>query len=467
MSKTLDQLPVGTTPNATDLFLTQQGGLDRQTTYSVIANAILSNLPTLVPPIKVTNAHLADLASSVAWANVTNTPTTWPWSMLVGTPTTLTGYGITDAVRNNASGSLNGSLSITGDLTVTGNVTITGTTTQVNTTQVNISDNVININSNLTGAPPSNLQGGINVNRGTSAAYQFLWDEGTQAFRIGQVGGLQAVATRSDSASMTDKGIAWWNASGNMLKTSTGLTYDNATSTLAASTITSTVGNITSAQAVVADGAAGFCCAAYVANGRSPIYYLGNAAAYGISYFQGSAGIGGDTIGIHFNATTAAGSQFQFKANGDLNAVGTITGAKVSNAVWNDIADFIEVEDDFDVMYGRAYSRLPDGRMTLAQGYMQKGVLGIASDTYGIGVGTKEGKKTIPLAIGGFVLAHIDKEYEPGTPLTCTEGGVLTEFDMENKMRYPERMLAIFDKVERQTSWNGVAVNGRHWVKVL
>jgi hypothetical protein len=86
------------------------------------------------------------------------------------------------------------------------------------------------------------------------------------------------------------------------------------------------VGSLTGST-VYSSGSGGFACTSYVANGRSPMYYLGDATPYGLSYFQGTAGLtsGVDTIGIHFGTATAAGSQFAFQQNGNLRATGAIT----------------------------------------------------------------------------------------------------------------------------------------------
>lgn len=63
---------------------------------------------------------------------------------------------------------------------------------------------------------------------------------------------------------------------------------------------------------VSSSGNNGFANATWSAGVRNPIWYFGNATTYGISYFQGTAGIGSaDTIGIHPNGTaTAVGSAF-------------------------------------------------------------------------------------------------------------------------------------------------------------
>ena len=63
------------------------------------------------------------------------------------------------------------------DLTVTGNLTVQGNTTTVNTEQLNVEDNIITLNSGVTGAPT--LNSGIEVNRGTSTDVQILWNETT------------------------------------------------------------------------------------------------------------------------------------------------------------------------------------------------------------------------------------------------------------------------------------------------
>lgn len=66
-------------------------------------------------------------------------------------------------------------VNITGDLLVGGNLNVTGTVNSVNTSEVNIVDNKINLNSNVTGAPLANA--GIRVERGDSADVEILWDE--------------------------------------------------------------------------------------------------------------------------------------------------------------------------------------------------------------------------------------------------------------------------------------------------
>ena len=66
-------------------------------------------------------------------------------------------------------------VSITNNLNVGGNLNVTGTINSVNTTEINIVDNKVNLNSNATGTPVADA--GIRVERGDSADVEILWNE--------------------------------------------------------------------------------------------------------------------------------------------------------------------------------------------------------------------------------------------------------------------------------------------------
>ena len=143
---------------------------------------------------------------------------------------------------------------------------------------------------------------------------------------------------------------------------------------------------------------------------------------------------------------------------------------KVYCAVWNDLADSISVDADCDLDYGYCYCF--DGeKYTKSSKYLSEGIVGIHSDTYGLKIGSEDGKKKMDVAVAGFVLAYVDKEYKPGTPLTCTENGYLTEMKREDKIEYPERIVATYWKNESADEWGSdsrkVKVNGRKWVKIV
>lgn len=587
-------------------------------------------------------------------------------------PSTVAGKDIT---FSNASvgGNIrfNGDVVLADDVAITGNLTVSGNVTQLNTTQVNISDNMIQVNSDQAGVPASTLVGGIEVNRGDSVNYRFVFEELTDTFRVGQNGATQAVATRKDDMG-TNGNIPTWDTpnnqfqntlvtisgntiSGNLSGNVTGAVTGNASSATKLATartislggdVTGSItfdgtadktltvvigdnshnhtsanisdatalntankiverdasgnfsaGNITAANffgtatkatelatartiditgditatAVAFDGSANIAISAAVNNNShthtsanisdatngsvanmivkrdgSGNFSAGTITANITGNVSGSSGsctgiatkatqlyINNDDTGdancpILFSANTTAGYKAIYEdsaiyvdnTNNNIHAAGftgaltgnastatqaskvtvtssvadanypvvwnnntnrlydtaaklffnpstgSLTAEKVYNAVWNDIADFIPVGPNTTIEYGKVFVMDAEENYGVAQGYCPAGIIGIASDTYGFGVGQKQNVKQIPIAIGGFVLAHVDKKYAPGTPLTATAQGKLTEIKIEDKRDYPERIVATYWKSESEAHWNGVLVNGRHWVKV-
>ena len=154
---------------------------------------------------------------------------------------------------------------------------------------------------------------------------------------------------------------------------------------------------------------------------------------------------------------------------GGIVATSGITAEKVYHAVWNDISDAIEVQDSLDVAPGFCYYF--DGKeYHKTSKYCQKGIIGIHSDTAGDVLGKKGKHKELDIAIGGFVLAHVDREYTPGTPLTSTKDGLLTKMKRYHVVKYPERLVGEYWKPESEEEWGAedhkVPVCGRHWIKV-
>lgn len=106
--------------------------------------------------------------------------------------TTIT--GATDIIGNTA---VTGTISSTGDATfggnvqVDGNLNVTGSINTVNTTQVNISDNKINLNSDMPHTQAPTVDAGIKVHRGTEADALLTWNESLDRWEIGLDNGPQ------------------------------------------------------------------------------------------------------------------------------------------------------------------------------------------------------------------------------------------------------------------------------------
>jgi hypothetical protein len=116
---------------------------------------------------------------------------------------------------------------VTGNLVVGGDLTISGTTTTINTETVGIKDNLILINSNQTGTPSTALKGGLEIERGDLTNFQFVFDESDDRFKVGQVGSLQTVATRTDDGTIANRGITFFNTSTNRLENNANIVIDS------------------------------------------------------------------------------------------------------------------------------------------------------------------------------------------------------------------------------------------------
>jgi hypothetical protein len=147
-----------------------------------------------------------------------------------------------------------------------------------------------------------------------------------------------------------------------------------------------------------------------------------------------------------------------------ISGTGIIYGSQVYGAVWNDIADFLDLDEEIDIEYGKVYTRR-NGKINTTEKINQDSI-GIASDTFGFGVGKKENKPQLPVAIGGWVLAYTDKVYKFGTRLVPSRNGILTKAPWYIPIIKPSAIIATFDREEKEDFWNGKEVKGRHWVKV-
>jgi hypothetical protein len=116
-----------------------------------------------------TNTGVVSLAGTTNEVEVTNTGTAYT----VGLPNDVT---------------------ISNDLTVTGNLTVNGTTTTLNTNTLAVEDNIVVLNSNITGTPSTNA--GIEVERGTSTNASITWNETSDKWTAGIAGSEIAIARK-------------------------------------------------------------------------------------------------------------------------------------------------------------------------------------------------------------------------------------------------------------------------------
>lgn len=98
----------------------------------------------------------------------------------------------------------------TSTVVIPGNLTVNGTTTTVNSTEVNIGDAIITLNSDETGAPSQDA--GIEIERGTSANVSLLWDEGADRWDFGAGFDVRANAFIGNLEGTADDASKWTTA---------------------------------------------------------------------------------------------------------------------------------------------------------------------------------------------------------------------------------------------------------------
>jgi len=272
----------------------------------------------------------------------------------------------------------------------------------------------------------------------------------------------------ANAVSATDSSKLGGTSAGNYLKYEGNISWANADTTLGNGIWYQPVGGLTSitewsetnagvllARSGMVGGAQEFNS---LTSNRKYLRYKGSNQAAWTAWRRNMELEATKTAGEFYSGTTAPSGTTR------LNYDGYMYATRFYGAVWNDIVDMIEVEDDLPIVMGKAYARTEHGHC-IAKGSKQ-GLLGIASDTFGHALGIRDDVKQLPLAIGGFVLAFTDKIYPSGTPLTANRNGDLTKASMFIKMFYPERILATFYKREDSDNYENLDVDGRHWVKV-
>lgn len=160
-------------PNTTAHFLLNQNGNLVKYNFASLASYISSTISSTGTISNFTSGVSAGANPTVTHTLTTSTSTFNPSFTINGTANEVevTGSGTTVTVG------LPNNVSIQNDLVVGGNLTVQGTTTTLNTTELLVEDNIITLNSGVTGAPTANA--GIDIERGTSTNTAIIWNETT------------------------------------------------------------------------------------------------------------------------------------------------------------------------------------------------------------------------------------------------------------------------------------------------
>jgi 6-phosphogluconolactonase (cycloisomerase 2 family) len=110
----------------------------------------------------------------------------------------------------------------TNTVNIFGDLTVTGTTTYVNTTTLNVGDNIITLNADETGTPSQNA--GIEIERGTSTNTALIWNETTDRWQFTNDGSTYFNIPTSAEYSVPNNGTLTLAVSGNGLSGSATFT---------------------------------------------------------------------------------------------------------------------------------------------------------------------------------------------------------------------------------------------------
>jgi len=146
----------------------------------------------------------------------------------------ITGGGLNVGTSSvNQDTALYGNLYVKSDLSVSGNLRVDGSIYSYGVESIDVSSGYILLNSGQTGVPPTTMQSGIVVDRGSEDPYVFLYDESNQDFRIGIAhlsgatyvdASTQSVATKEDTP--TSYGLAYYSNSDYRFNTNSKLTFN-------------------------------------------------------------------------------------------------------------------------------------------------------------------------------------------------------------------------------------------------
>jgi len=169
-------------------------------------------------PLITLSGDVNGSATMTNLGDVTITTTIQPNSVELGTDTTGDYVAIIEGTANEiqVSGTGEGAIvtiglpddvNISNNLTVGGNLTVSGSINAVNTTEINIEDNKVVLNSNATGTPTADA--GIKVERGDSSDVEILWNETLDQWQLTNNGANYHEITRKYKATLSTSATSY------------------------------------------------------------------------------------------------------------------------------------------------------------------------------------------------------------------------------------------------------------------
>jgi hypothetical protein len=239
--------------------------------------------------------------------------------------TTITGFAnVTSTIQ------VGGVATFSNNVTITGNLVVNGTRTFVNTTTLDVGDNIITLNADLGAVAPTE-DAGIEINRGTSANVSLRWNETDDIWQTTTNGSnFATIATNNDvttaytnatNFAANADNISSGTLNSSRLPTSGVVANSYGNTSHHVSISVDTYGRITSANTIaLSDGPQG------PQGNQGSTGPQGTTGAQGPQGFQGTTGVQGPQ-GFQGDASTVAGPQGPQGNQGSTGPQGT-TGAQ-------------------------------------------------------------------------------------------------------------------------------------------
>lgn len=145
---------------------------------------------------------------------------------------------------------------------------------------------------------------------------------------------------------------------------------------------------------------------------------------------------------------------------------GNLKAATVEGAVWNDYAEYRELEGLNEP--GRCVVEIGNDKLAFSTGRLAPCAY-IISDTFGFSIGKTETAKT-PVAVAGRVLAYTYEDrnnFNIGDAVCSGPNGTISKMTRPEIMQYPERIIGIVSSIPDYEIWNDkVTINNRIWIKI-
>lgn len=164
----------------TSYFLVHQAGALRKYSWA--------NIDSYIQHVVSTSSTVSAFTNTVSVGGVVTFSITTPTGVLSAD---FTVQGTPNQIKRTVAGDvitfgLEDDVEIVGDLVVQGDLTVNGTMTAINTDELRVEDNIITVNSNVTGTPT--LNGGLEVERGTEPNTGVIWNEATDRWTFSNDG---------------------------------------------------------------------------------------------------------------------------------------------------------------------------------------------------------------------------------------------------------------------------------------